>query len=295
MVTCKLCGKKYKVITNSHLSARHNSTIRKYSRKFGKEDVGKAPLSHTFPKDDPRYIKWRKSLKGKRIWNKGHTKESHPSVAQIARTMREKKIDNFSEWRKKARKKGIIPRTYNDFEKDSKLAFLHGMVLGDGYIQQFPRTQKLNVTLGTDKPKLWKYVAGHIQSVFRKEPSIHNRKNSHCLDIYIYEKHISERIGIPTGSRGDILVKVPSWILQEDKYLIPWLRGLYEAEGSFCVHKPTHTYKMMFCNSNESLLSHVYDSLIHLGYNPHRSSNKVQVSKRKEVYRLKDHLNFRRY
>ncbi len=42
--------------------------------------------------------------------------------------------------------------SYPPFEKNYDLAVLTGLTLGDGNIHQFPRTQKLTLTFGLDKP-----------------------------------------------------------------------------------------------------------------------------------------------
>ncbi len=123
-------------------------------------------LSH----DDPRYIKWRRSLiKRPAPWNKGYTKEDHPSVEKTSRTFKRKGIDNFAEWRRAARENGIIPSEYPPFKRDGNLAFLIGMVLGDGHICKHERTESLRVTLGTDKPDLWKYTTKVVSDVFQKK------------------------------------------------------------------------------------------------------------------------------
>jgi len=84
-------------------------------------------------------------------------------------------------------------------------------------------------------------------------------------------------------------------VLKNRNFLIKYLRGLYEAEGSFCVHKPTSTYKFLFSNKNKSLLKNVYQSLRFLGFHPHESKDKIQISRKKEVYKIKDLIKFRQY
>ncbi|MCD6270358.1 hypothetical protein J7J23_01095 [bacterium] len=70
---------------------------------------------------------------------------------------------------------------------------------------------------------------------------------------------------------------------------------MYEAEGSFCVHKPTYTYKFLFANRNKSLLENVYRILKILGFHPHKSKYKIQISKKGEVYKIKELIKFRQY
>ena len=103
------------------------------------------------------------------------------------------------------------------------------------------------------------------------------------------------RPGIPSGARKDKNIKIPQWILKNKECLLKYLRGLYEAEGSFCIHRPTCTYKFLFSNKNESLLNNVYRALIILGFHPNKSGYKVQISRREEVFRIKNLIKFRQY
>ncbi len=294
MVKCKLCGKKFKVISNTHLLSVHSYELKDYIKEYGFRGCGFTVTPNLLPKSNPRYKKWKESLqKRPPPWNKGLNKETHPSVAKISKTLKEKKIDNFKEWRRQAKKKGIIPTYYPPLKKDRELAFLVGMMWGDGNIHKFPRTEGLRITLGTDKPELWQHTAKIVKRVFKKQPYIYKPKNQESIIISLYQKELSRRIGIPCGNRSKIKIELPRWIRNSREFLIACLRGLYEAEGSFNIHKPTYTYKMIFTNRNDSLLCMVYDSLKALGFHPHTSQYKVQISRKEEVLKCKKLISFR--
>ncbi len=80
-------------------------------------------------------------------WNKGLTKETNKSVKQTSLTMKKKKVYNFSRWREKMIKSGQIKSVYKDLKRDGNLAELIGVVLGDGHIGIFPRTERLLIFL----------------------------------------------------------------------------------------------------------------------------------------------------
>ena len=247
------------------------------------------------PHDDPRYIKWRRSLLNRPApWNKGQTKETNSSVAKISRTFRKKKIDNFSEWRRKKQKEGRW-NTYKELKKDGDCAELIGAVLGDGSIYSFPRTEYLRIVCNTVYPGWIKRCALLVERVFGKKPHVAKRRASNCANITLYQKNIGERLGISPGSKGRRVFKTPGWILKNDDFIIRYLRGLYEAEGSLSVHKPTYTYKFIFANQNESLLDQVEYLWEHLGFHPHRSKYKVQISKKSEVFAASELMEFRKY
>lgn len=296
MPICKICDKRFEVISNTHLRW-HGLSVGQYVKKYGSRGVGFVVTVADFSPRDPRYKRWRESLKKRPPpWSKGYTKETHPSVAKISRTFIKKKIDNFGEWRTKARRQGWIKTKWPPLKRNGDLAELMGVILGDGHIAKFPRTECLTIASNSEDTFFIKRYSGFIQKVFDKKPYVEvPRGGKRCTRIRIYQKDISKRLAIPTGNRGKINNKIPTWILQDRNLLIKFLRGLYEAEGSFCIHKPTSTYKLLFSNQNPSLLNTVYRGVKSLGFHPHRSGYKIQLSRREEVYKCKSLLKFREY
>lgn len=228
-------------------------------------------------------------------WNKGQTKYTNLSVKKISDTMKERGIDNFSKWREKMRKSGKIKSEYSNFSKDGDLAELTGVILGDGHIGVFPRSESLSLFSHSENRGFVSRYSALIEKVFKKKPSVAKRKGENCIKISIYENKISSRLGIPSGARGNKKISVPNWILSNPEFIVRYLRGLYEAEGSYCVHKPTGTYKLFFSNRNQSLLQNVFLLVRKLGFNPHMRNCDVQVSRKDEVSALMKLLQFRKY
>ena len=228
-------------------------------------------------------------------WSKGFTKNTHPSVFKISETMRRKKIDNFSVWRERAKSLGIIPSNYPDFKKDGDLAELMGVVYGDGNISKFPRTERLIIAANSSNKGFIKRYHDLVNKIFNKEPTLMKVYDADCVKISVYQNKISKRLGIPSGNRSGIEIALPSWIKNNHEVSKRFLRGLFEAEGCFCVHKPTSTYKFIFNNKNKSLLNIVFNGLIMLGFHPNLSGYKVQISRRDEVYNCIEMIQFRKY
>lgn len=294
MVRCRLCGKYFKIITNTHLTSNHGCNLKDYTKKFGTKNCGFI-RSNLLPKNDPRYKKWKESLKKRpSVWSKGYTKETHPSILKISRTFKKKRIDNFAKWRERMKKLGKIKSSYPSLQQNGDLAELIGVSLGDGNIFKFPRTEALTIASNAKNKGFIQRYSSLIEKIFSKKPKI-NKPYGGCVAIRLYEKNISNRLNFQTGNRKNKNIRIPRWILDNRNYLIRYLRGLYEAEGSFCVHKPTYTYKFLFSNRNKSLLRNVYRGLKILGFHPHKSKYQIQVSKRKEVYRVRDLIKFRQY
>jgi intein/homing endonuclease len=209
-------------------------------------------------------------------WNKGSTKETNSSVRKISETMKAKGLNNFSAWQKSQDKPIELVR-------NGDLAELIGMVLGDGSIHAYARTEGLRIVLPSKKPRMVERYALLVEKVFGKKPSVLPRKKAACFDIRLYQKGISERLGIPTGARKDMVHFVPEWIFQNRDFVILYLRGLFEAEGCICHHEATYTHKLIFTNLNLSLLEIVRTLLEGLGFHPHATKRDVQISRKQEV------------
>lgn len=228
-------------------------------------------------------------------WNKGLTKETDASVQRISETMRARKIDNFKRWREKAKKAGRMKNAYPPLNKNGDLAELIGVILGDGHIGQHPRCQSLRITGNCLNTGFMKRYASLVEKVFEKKPAVAKVKASNAAIITIYEKNISERLGIPTGGRFALEYTLPTWIRKNKNYQIRFLRGLYEAEGSLCYHAATYTHKLFFSNRNPSLLSLVFELVSRLGFKANMRKYEVYISRKQEVQDLSNLLEFRRY
>jgi DNA-binding transcriptional regulator WhiA len=227
-------------------------------------------------------------------WNKGHTKETHPSLKKTSETLKSKEIDNFATWRAKKKEMGEIPKEYLSFEPDGDLAELIGVIHGDGHIYKFPRTQSLSIFANTKNQGFVNRYSRIIEKIFDKTPKCTPHGNENCTRIRVYQKYISERLGIPCGAQKE-KVFIPVWILSNRENKLRYLRGLYEAEGNLSEHQPTYTHKFMFTNVNQSLLDVVEDFLNDLDFHPHRTEKKIQISRKAEVYKAVEMIGFRDY
>lgn len=295
MIICQLCKRKFYVITNTHLRKSHDLSIKEYKLRFPGAKTGFLITPNLLPKLDKRYKDWVLSLSKRQPWIKGKTKDIDERVRKISETFRKKRIDNFSKWRQEKKKQGIIRSTYPSFNKSGELAFLIGMVLGDGNIGIFPRTERLLIALNNKYPTLVNYVAYIMTKFFEKEAIVQKVKTSNCVRVWIYQKKISKRLKIPSGNRRWVTSGIPDWVWRSKKYIIECLKGLFEAEGSLSIHLPTCTYNFSFSNKNQKLLDDVEKALRILGFNPEIRSDKIRLRKKKEVFTFKKLIRFREY
>lgn len=296
MIICQLCRKPFRTITSTHLKSQHGLSISSYNRRFGTNFTGIAVNVGTLQKSDPRYRRWRASLMQRPPpWNRGYTKYTHPSVSKTSRTFKRKNIDNFAAWRRVAEKKGWIRAKWPPLKRNGDFAELFGVVLGDGHIHKFPRTEEILISANSNNPGFVKRYSRLAGAVFGKRPSTSKVSNANNIRIRLYQKMISKRIGIPAGDRSRLNIKIPAWIWRDEQHLVRLLRGLFEAEGSLSIHKPTYTYNFQFSNKNQSLLKNVAKGLKLLGYHPEIRLTSIRLRKKAEVEKFRKLIRFRNY
>lgn len=229
------------------------------------------------------------------VWNKGLTKDNNQSVRKTSETMRRKHIDNFKKWRDVMKQQGIIKSNYPPLKKNGNLAELMGVVLGDGHIHKHDRCDSLRIVGDARKMGFIRRSAQLIYLVLEKRPKVAKRKSSNGVNITLYEKNIAKRLNIPPGARAGYKFRLPIWLEKNKNHKIRFLRGLYEAEGSLCHSLATYTHKFIFTNMNQHLLDLVARLVRELGFTVSVSANKVQVSRKDEVQKLSDLIEFRHY
>lgn len=226
-------------------------------------------------------------------WNKGETKETHPSLAKLSYNLKLQKEWNFSKWQREWRKQKRIQ--YKKFIRDENLAELIGIVLGDGSLEKFPRTERLHIVCNSEQKDYILHIADLIKRKFKKTPRIFNRKIEKATDIYIYQCRISDRLGLPTGNKIENNVGIPLWIKANRNFGITCLKGLFETDGCFVEDKDNYTQIIEFKNNCRRLKEDVYFLLKELGYHPQFGKKYIRLARREEVYNFENLINFRDY
>ncbi len=184
---------------------------------------------------------------------------------------------------------------YQIFIKKGQLAEIIGVILHDGHIRKFPRTEELSIFSNSNNLGFIKRYSKLVYEIFDQKPAITKHGKRNCIRMRIYQKNIASRLNLPYSPRKLLHIKIPVWILKDNNFIARYLRGLYEAEGCYCVHKPTSTYKIFFSNANISMLNNVYRLVRKLGFHPHKDALRVQISRKKEVFKFLDLIQFRKY
>lgn len=224
-------------------------------------------------------------------WNKGKTKETHPILSRLSRILRAKKRWNFTEWQKRMRRQQKF--RYKALEKSGDLAELIGIILGDGSLEKFPRTDRLRIICNSGERGYISHIANLVEKKFKKAPKIVDRKSENATDISVYQCRIAKRLGLPTGDKIKNNVGIPSWIKADDKLTVSCLKGLFETDGCFVVDKSNYTQIIEFKNNCQRLREDVYSMLSKLGYHPQFGKNYIRLARKKEVLDFKELISFR--
>jgi hypothetical protein len=222
-------------------------------------------------------------------WNSGHTKFTHPSVLQISKTMAAKPRSNFWRWQIAHRPQYAALRHGED------LAEFYGTMLGDGCIERFARTEKLMISFNRKEREHIEHVRRMIWRLFRKEPKLRVRNDQQCDDLYLYQKHIAQRLVFPIGEKLRHRLHIPLWIQRRQTFLRRCLKGLFETDGDWTTAPENYTSVIKFTNRSQSLLDDVFACLQRLGYHPQRRQYDVRLARHAEVERFANWIAFRRY
>ena len=186
-------------------------------------------------------------------------------------------------------------RNHKPLKKTTDLAELVGIILGDGHLHAFPRTERLVVTCGGIKQEYVSRIVNIITRVFTKVPSVLKRKTESAFDVSLYQCGLSRRLEIPTGNKIKNDVGVPAWIKKKKRYIIRCLEGLFETDGCFQEDPPNYAQYIELKNLCSRIKIDAYYMLIELGYNPQISPRYVRLARKKEVYSFKKLIQFREY
>lgn len=169
------------------------------------------------------------------------------------------------------------------------LAEFVGIVLGDGGITDHQVTITLNAW--TDK-EYADFVVHIIGQLFGLTPSRHTRENA-CV-IVVSSVELIEFLkgkGLVQGNKVKQQVDVPSWIVEDPRYMKACLRGLMDTDGS--VYWANHMvgvtrYQhvcMCFTNYSKPLMATVHRILADFGYHPTLGRNRVFLYRQEEIKR----------
>ena len=168
------------------------------------------------------------------------------------------------------------------------LAELLGIIFGDGYLSKYHFSVYLNKIC--DKEYSY-FVVDLIKGIFR---GIHVGSNvvdkNGVIVIQVSSKKICEYL---RNIGFNPVRKIPRWIERSQDFMKPFIRGLFDTEGSvgfkrFAGRRGKYLYKQLIVTSrNKNLLDFLPKGLKKLGFSPTMNSRKnIYISNQKDIKRF---------
>ena len=179
--------------------------------------------------------------------------------------------------------------------KSKVLSELIGIILGDGHIHKFPRTEKLVITCDKSQSNYISHIYKLVKRIFLKAPSLFIRKKENVIDVCLYQCKISARLKIASGNKIKNNVGIPSWVFKNKRYVTACLKGLFETDGCFQRDNDNYTQYIELKNCCERIRKDTFKALLLLGYSPQLGKDYVRLARREEVYNFKKAIKFREY
>lgn len=110
-----------------------------------------------------------------------------------------------------------------------KLAYLIGVICGDGSLCQAPRTVQLCISCDTRYPHLIETYCDLILELLGRKANITDYGT--YAQVRTNSVALPQILGLPTGAKAQDY-PIPAWIWEEDSYLRFWVRGLIETDGN---------------------------------------------------------------
>jgi len=176
------------------------------------------------------------------------------------------------------RKLTIVKNSIQPISKPQKtnkeLAEFLGILAGDGCLT---RGYEVTVTCNAivDKPFVVNRVAHLFNYLFEITPRIRIQKNTICCYSKELYSFLSNEYNFPIGEKKNRLF-IPERIRQNSEFLVCFLRGVFDTDGSFYKHhKNTATVEFISCS--QGFLYEIYFALKKLNLKPSLSRKGVRI------------------
>lgn len=166
-----------------------------------------------------------------------------------------------------------------------------GIIAGDGYLYNSNKIHQLEIYLNLSEDVFYlNHVKKLIKNLFNIDPKIRTRKDKGTFDITINSKAIAffiEGLEFPNGKKNRKL-KIPIWIMKNKPFIIAYLRGIIDTDGSLFFAK-RGTYKK---NSypvieikilDKKFIKEIYLVFKKLGFVCNSSKFKIQLNGQKNL------------
>ena len=159
----------------------------------------------------------------------------------------------------------FLPRSLTN-----SLAELIGIIAGDGHISGVNYEISVSGHKELDYNFLTKHVGNLIYNLFKLPIKIKESKTSNGMRVTINSKliveYFSKKFDLPIGKKKGNL-HIPKQIKEENKFIIPYIRGLFDTDGSIYLRRKKNLV-VCITSRDYAYLSEVKKAFLDAGFNP---------------------------
>tara|TARA_Y100000034_G_scaffold134995_1_gene205201 strand:+ start:1439 stop:2284 length:846 start_codon:yes stop_codon:yes gene_type:complete len=168
---------------------------------------------------------------------------------------------------------------------NDSLAEIIGALNGDGHVSKY----KYEVNIVSDSRE--KEYHQHLKILFQKTFGINFssfKMVGNAIKLRIYSVDLSRLLvkvyGLPIGKKKGKL-KIPPQILSSKKFLIAYIRGLYDTDGSFYLRRKKDPV-IEISSAYPSFLKEVKKALVSLDFFVAKGTNRVFIYRKEHIKRF---------
>src|SRR5258708_779653 len=136
------------------------------------------------------------------------------------------------------RKLDIEPEAAHPLPPSAELAYLLGVISGDGCLYQHKRTCELYITCDNDYPDLIEKYVALVKSLLSGKVRLDHPKESDCTVIRLCNSNLPVLLNLPCGAKKADSYPIPEWIFDSVEFVKPFIRGLIETDGGiYIIHR----------------------------------------------------------
>jgi lambda repressor-like predicted transcriptional regulator len=175
------------------------------------------------------------------------------------------------------------------------LAYLIGVVCGDGSLWQTPRTVQLSISCDARYPELIETYVALIERVLGKAPRVTWHGENTYAEVALYSKSLPTILQLPTGKKTNDY-PVGNWIWDNLGYVRGFLRGLIETDGNVYheFRKGGWASRCRFTNKSAAIMEAFMRGTALLGYSLRRVQWDARLTVTAEVHRLARELDLKK-
>lgn len=180
----------------------------------------------------------------------------------------------------------FTPKAILKPRKSAPFAEFIGILIGDGSLTKYQVAITVN---STDDREYGLFIERLSEQLFGLKPKVSRRSDSKCLNIVsssVKLVNFLEQCGIKQGNKLKHNLDVPDWVLDNDKFKIACLRGIFDTDG--CIFQERHNIRgrlycyprLSFVSMSSDLRATINKILSELGLSPKiRNNRSVNLEK----------------